>query len=67
MKTHDERTRAMREARLRLRMTQLELSRLAGCSESQITKIETGRVQPAQWLKEVISKVLGIKTWEVGV
>lgn len=57
----------MREARQRLRITQLELARRTGCTESQVTKIETGRVTPAQWLKEAIARELGIKTWEVGV
>ena len=57
----------MREARRRKGWTQLELSRRAGCSESQITKIETGRVTPETWLKEVIARELNIATWEVGV
>ena len=48
-------------------MTQLELARRVGCSESQITKIETGRANPDGWLKEAIAKELGIATWEVGL
>ncbi len=56
----------MREARKRLRWTQLELARRVGCSESQIAKIETGRASgPAQWLKEAIARELQIATWEV--
>ena len=56
----------MREARRRLGWTQLELSRRAGCSEAQITKIETGRITAETWLKEAIARELSIKTWEVG-
>lgn len=48
-------------------MTQLALARQVGCSESQITKIETGRITPETWLKEAIAKQLGIATWEVGI
>ena len=59
--------RVMREARLRLHITQFTLARRVGCSESQITKIETGRIEPAQWLKEAIARELGLHTWEVGV
>jgi DNA-binding XRE family transcriptional regulator len=57
----------MREARLRLHITQFTLSRRVGCSESRITKIETGRATAPQWLKEAIARELDIHTWEVGV
>ena len=57
----------MREARLRQHITQFTLSRRVGCSESQITKIETGRIEPAQWLKDAIARELDIHSWEVGV
>jgi len=57
----------MRQARLRLRITQFTLSRRVGCSESRITKIETGRATAPQWLKEAIARELNIQTWEVGV
>jgi DNA-binding XRE family transcriptional regulator len=67
MKTELQTGRVMREARLRLRITQFTLSRRVGCSESQITKIETGRTEPAQWLKEAIARELNIHSWEVGV
>jgi DNA-binding XRE family transcriptional regulator len=67
MKTEVQTGRVMREARLRLRITQFTLSRRVGCSESQITKIETGRTEPAQWLKEAIARELNIHSWEVGV
>lgn len=56
----------MSEARRKLRMTQLALSRRVGCTESLVTKIETGRATPAQWLKEAIARELNIQTWEVG-
>jgi DNA-binding XRE family transcriptional regulator len=48
-------------------MTQFDLARAVGCSESQIAKIETGRATPEAWLKEAIAKELNIQTWEVGV
>jgi DNA-binding XRE family transcriptional regulator len=67
MSTGPQTSRVMREARLRLHITQFMLSRRVGCSESQITKIETGRIEPAQWLKEAIARELDIHTWEVGV
>jgi len=59
--------RTMRDARRRLGWTQLELARRVGCTESQITKIETGRANPEMWLKEAIACELKILTWEVGV
>ncbi len=46
-------------------MTQFDLARRVGCSESQIAKIETGRASPRDWLKEAIARELGIATWEV--
>ncbi len=57
----------MRGARRRLIWTQLELARRVGCTESLITKIETGRAIPEQSLKEAIARELNISTWEVGV
>ena len=57
----------MRDARRRLGWTQLELARRTGCSESQISKIESGRATPESWLKEVIARELTIQTWEVGL
>jgi transcriptional regulator with XRE-family HTH domain len=58
--------RPMREARRRKGLTQLALARRVGCSESQISKIETGRVLPPEWLRNWIAQELGIATWEVG-
>ena len=57
----------MRAARRRLGWTQLELARRVGCTESLVTKIETGRATPEQTLKESIANELNIPTWEVGV
>ena len=60
-----EKSRVMRDARQRLRLTQLDLARRVGCSESMVTKIETGRADPPRWIKEAIARELGIHTWEV--
>ncbi len=57
----------MREARRRLGFTQLDLAQRVGCTESLVTKIETGRATPEQSLKEAIARELNIQTWEVGV
>lgn len=57
----------MREARRRLGLTQLDLAQRVGCTESLVTKIETGRATPEQSLKEAIARELNIQTWEVGV
>ncbi len=67
LKTNNTTGQAMHEARRRLRWTQLELARRVGCTESLITKIETGRATPERDLKEAIAAELGIHTWEVGV
>jgi len=68
MKTNQKhKARVMRAARWRLGFTQFDLARRIRCSESRITKIETGRVNPEAWLKDAIARELGIKTWEVGI
>ena len=67
MNTDIQKTGLMREARRQLRMTQLALARRVGCTESLITKIETGRSTPQPWLKEAIARELNLHTWEVGV
>jgi len=56
----------MRSARRKLGLTQQGLSLRAGCSESHIAKIETGRATPDPDLKRAIAEILGIRTWEVG-
>ena len=50
----------LRLARLQRNLTQLELARRVGCSEAQVSKIETGRCQPDQWLREAIARELGL-------
>ena len=65
MRTESSTRRLMREARHRLGLTQLELARRAGCSESRIAKIETGRSTPDPDLQRAIAEVLGLRTWEV--
>ncbi len=67
LKTKNNRGQAMREARRRLGLTQLDLAQRVGCTESLVTKIETGRARPEQSLKEAIARELNIQTWEVGV
>jgi ribosome-binding protein aMBF1 (putative translation factor) len=67
LKTKNNKGQAMRDARRRLGLTQLDLAGRVGCTESQVTKIETGRAMPEQSLKEAIARELGIQTWEVGV
>ncbi len=65
MKNDANQRRVMRDRRERKRWTQFELARRVGCSESQISKLETGRASPQDWLKEAIARELGIATWEV--
>jgi len=65
--TQNRKAGVMRDARRQKRWTQFDLAQRVGCSESQITKIETGRADPESWLKEAIARELGIATWEVGV
>jgi ribosome-binding protein aMBF1 (putative translation factor) len=67
MKTKNNRGQAMRDARRRLGLTQLDLAERVGCTESLVTKIETGRAMPEPSLKEAIARELGIQTWQVGV
>lgn len=57
---------AMRAARHRRGWSQFDLACRVGCSESQIAKIETGRLIPSSELKQSIARELGIATWEVG-
>jgi ribosome-binding protein aMBF1 (putative translation factor) len=61
------RRRRLREARQRKGLTQFDLARRVGCSESQIAKIETARATPEGWLKEAIAREVGIATWEISI
>ena len=68
MKTQVQKARVMRAARGQLGWTQFDLARRVGCSESQIAKIETGRISdPVPWLKEAIARELGIASWQVSI
>lgn len=58
-------TPALKAARSRLKLTQLALSRLVGCSESKIAKIETGRATPDSELRQALARELQIAPWEV--
>ena len=51
LKTKNTTGQAMRDARRHLGWTQLELARRVGCTESLITKIETGRATPDSGLE----------------
>lgn len=57
--THEDLARRIRKARHGKGWTQFELSRRVGCSESQIAKIETGRVVPDATLANAIFRELG--------
>ena len=48
-------------------LTQLDLAERVGCTESLVTKIETGRARPEERLRGAIARELSIATWEVGV
>jgi len=56
---------SMRAARYRRGWTQYSLAKRLGCSESQIAKIETGRVVPLPEIREAIARELNIAAWEV--
>jgi ribosome-binding protein aMBF1 (putative translation factor) len=66
MNTEIQRSGVMRKARRKLQLTQLALARRVGCTESLITKIETGRSIAQAELREAIARDLNIHTWEVG-
>ena len=67
LRKQSSKAKAMRMARGRLGLTQFDLARRVGVSESQVGKIETGRAIPEDWLKEAIARELNIQTWEVRV
>lgn len=55
----------LRLARLQRNLTQVDLARRVGCSESTISKVETGRIVPDLSLREAISRELGLSSWLV--
>ena len=55
----------MRAARALLGLTQLQLGEKVGVKEVEISRIETGRVQPTAELKRRIAEVLGKPTFEL--
>ncbi len=67
MRTLRNKAKVMRGKRGQLGWTQFELARRAGCSESQIAKIETGRIAPEPWLRDAIAHALNIQPFEVGL
>jgi transcriptional regulator with XRE-family HTH domain len=46
-------------------MTQLELARKVGISETQLSKIETDRVRPSAELRRRIAAVLGVSPLDI--
>jgi len=64
MTTHEDVALRIKKARHRRRWTQFELSRRVGCSESQIGKIETGRIRPTPSLASAIFRELGDPRFE---
>ena len=68
MNNQNNEVRVMRLARRRQSLTQLDLARLVGCTESMVSRMETGRTYADDAeLKARVAEVLGIETWEVGV
>ncbi len=57
--------KTMQAARHRRGWSQFDLAQRVGCSESQIAKVETGRIKPMSWLKQAIARELCIHVWEV--
>ena len=55
----------MAAARKKTRLTQQALASLVGLSESQITKIETGRRRTSEDEAEKIATVLNVRPWEI--
>ena len=54
----------MKAARVLLGMTQRQLAQLIGTREIEISRIETGRLAPANELKEKIAKALDRPVFE---
>ena len=57
--------RRLAAARVLKGLTQLQLAEKVGTREIEISRIETGRVQPDQAAKERIAEVLGKPAWEI--
>ena len=55
----------MKAARVLKGITQLQLADKVGTREIEISRIETGRVQPTAELKQSIAEVLGKPTFEL--
>ena len=55
----------MKIARLERGLTQFDLARMADCTESQISKIETGRIVPNAILRKKLADALRLKSFEV--
>ena len=55
----------LKAARVLKGLTQLQLAEQIGTREIEISRIETGRVQPAVPMKERIATVLGKPTFEL--
>ncbi|MEI8138955.1 MAG: helix-turn-helix transcriptional regulator [bacterium] len=55
----------LKVARTAAGLNQFDLAKRAGCSETVISKIETGRLTPAPDLKAKIATVLGKPAFEL--
>lgn len=56
----------IRELREKHKMTQVELAKLAGISNTYLSDIERGRVNPSLKTLDKLAKALGIKIdWEI--
>jgi len=59
-------SRRMKAARMLKGLSQHGLAERVGCSESRISRIETGRATAEDNLKQRIAEVLEIPTYEIG-
>jgi len=60
-----EKTNQLKQKRKQKKMTQLELGKAVGVTESMISKLETGRAVASPELKERLAQELGCRTYEI--
>jgi transcriptional regulator with XRE-family HTH domain len=55
-----------KDCRKYMGLNQLQLSKVLGCSQSRISKIEMGRLEPsAIELGQVLHKMTGVDVWKI--